>query len=246
MKQARKPPTADHPMGYGRVVYFWSMMVGMLLFTVGGLFSIWHGVQSFRHPEPLRYLVPSMAVLAIAFVAEAVSLRGAMRALARERGANSLWRWFKETRQSELLVVTGEDIAALAGLGIAFFALLLTQLTGNPMFDAMGSVLVGALLVVVAFLVVVEVKGLITGESASPEMRAAITAFVAGQPEVDEVVNIITFQWGDEIAVAVKAKMAPMPSAVALVAAIDEVEERMQREFPGLRWTFFEPDAGRR
>lgn len=246
MKQARKPPTADHPMGYGRVVYFWSMMVGMLLFSVGGLFSIWHGIQSLRHPEPLRYLVPSMIVLAIAFVAEGVSLRGAMRALARERGANSLWRWFRETRQSELLVVTGEDIAALAGLGIAFFALLLTSLTGNPMFDALGSVLVGVLLVVVAFLVVVEVKGLITGESASPEMRAAIAAFVAGQPEVDEVVNIITFQWGDEIAVAVKAKMVRMPSADALVAAIDEVEERMQRQFPGLRWTFFEPDAGRR
>lgn len=244
MRQARKPPTPDHPMGYGRVVYFWSMMVGVLLFSIGGLFSVWHGIESLRHPEPVKYLLPSLGVLLVALVLEGLSLRGALKALAAERGDKSLWRWFRETRQSELLVITGEDIAALAGLTLAFVALALTALTGNPVFDALGSMAIGLLLMGVSFAVTKEVKSLITGESASPEMRAAITAFVACQPEVERIVNLITFQLGDRIAVAVKAKMAPMPSADALVAAIDAVEERLQAHFPDLHWSFFEPDAG--
>jgi divalent metal cation (Fe/Co/Zn/Cd) transporter len=231
-------------MGYGRVVYFWSMMVGVLLFSVGGLFSVWHGVESLLHPEPVKYLLPSLAVLLVAAILEAFSLRGALQALAPERGDKSLWRWFRETRQSELLVITGEDIAALAGLILAFVALLLTAITGNPVFDALGSMAVGLLLMGVSFAVTKEVKSLITGESASPEMRTAITAFVAAQPEVESIVNLITFQLGNEIAVAVKAKMIPMPTADALVSAIDDVEERMQAQFPHLRWSFFEPDAG--
>lgn len=244
MRQAKQAPTPDHPMGYGRVVYFWSMMVGVLLFSIGGLFSVWHGSQSLMHPEPVKYLLPSLGVLLVAMVLEAVSLRGALQALAAERGKKTLWRWFRETRQSELLVIAGEDIAALAGLSLAFVALLLTALTGNPIFDALGSIAVGLLLIGVSFAVTIEVKSLITGESASPEMRTAIAEFVASQPEVERIVNLITFQLGDKIAVAVKAKMTAMPSADALVAAIDDVEERMQARFPDLRWSFFEPDAG--
>jgi len=244
MRQAQKPPTPDHPMGYGRVVYFWSMMVGVLLFSIGGLFSVWHGIESMRHPDPVKYLLPSLGVLLAALVLEGISLRGALQALAAERGDKSLWRWFRETRQSELLVITGEDIAALAGLALAFVALALTALTGNPVFDALGSVAVGLLLMGVSFAVTKEVKSLITGESAAPEMRAAITEFIARQPEVERIVNLITFQLGDRVAVAVKAKMAPMPSADALVAAIDVVEERLQAQFPDLHWSFFEPDDG--
>ncbi|MDB5963637.1 MAG: cation diffusion facilitator family transporter [Polaromonas sp.] len=244
MRQARQPPTPEHPLGYGRVVYFWSMMVGLLLFSVGGLFSVWHGVRSLMHPEPVQYLLPSLGVLLVAVVLESISLRGALRALAPERREKSLWRWFHETRQSELIIITGEDIAALAGLLLAFVALSLTALTGNPLYDALGSIAVGVLLMCVSLVITTEVKSLITGESASPETRQAITEFVAGQPEIERIVNLITFQIGSEIAVAVKAKMRPMPSADALVAAIDAVEERMQAKFPHLRWSFFEPDAG--
>ena len=244
MRQAKQAPTPDHPMGYGRVVYFWSMMVGVLLFSIGGLFSVWHGSRSLLHPEPVKYLLPSLGVLLVAMALETVSLRGALQALAAERGAKSLWRWFRETRQSELLVIAGEDIAALAGLSLAFVALLLTALTGNPIFDALGSIAVGLLLIGVSFAVTIEVKSLITGESASPEMRAAIAEFVAAQPEVERVVNLITFQLGNQIAVAVKAKMVAMPSADALVSAIDDVEERMRARFPDLHWSLFGPDAG--
>jgi len=246
LRQARKAPTEDHPMGYGKVAYFWSMMVAILLFSVGGLFSIWHGLQALHHPGPVHYLGPSIAVLAVAVVLEGYALRGALGVVNAERGEQSLWRWFRDTRQSELMIVVGEDVAALSGLCIALVALALTAATGNPVFDAIGTIGVGVLLVVVAFLVLFEVKSLLTGESVSPKLRAEIRAFVEAQPEVEHVVNMITQQFGDYIMVALKVKMKRFATDVALVAAISEVEERMQRHFtsPRLRYSFFEPDLG--
>ena len=246
LKQAGKAPSPEHPMGYGKVAYFWSLMVAILLFNVGGLFSIYHGVQALRHPEPLKHLLPSICVLAAAVFLEGMSLRGALQATAAERGEKSLWRWFRETRQSELLVVVGEDIAALGGLAVALVALSLTAITGNPLYDALGTIVVGILLVAVAALVLVEVKSFVTGESVSPELRAEIRAFLEAQPEVERVVNLITQQFGDYMMVAVKAQMKRFESDIALVAAINDLEERMQRRFtsPRLRYSFFEPDLG--
>jgi cation diffusion facilitator family transporter len=246
MKQARRPPDEDHPMGHGKVAYFWSMMVALLLFSVGGAFSIYHGIEALQHPQPLKYLVPSILVLAASVVLEGYALRGALKALSAERGSASLWAWFRASRQSELMVVVGEDVAALGGLGIALLALVLTAITGNPVFDAVGTIAVGVLLVVVAGVVLFEVKSLITGESASPQLRAQIHAFVEAQPEVDRVVNMLTQQYGDYIMVALKVKMKRTGSDLDLIAAIDAVEERMQQRFtsPQLRYSFFEPDKG--
>ena len=246
VRQSRKAPTEDHPMGYGKVAYFWSLMVAILLFSVGGMFSVHHGVHALGNPEPVRYLVPSILVLAVAVVLEGLALRGALQAVKAERGDHTLWRWFRETRQSELMVVVGEDVAALSGLCIALVALILTALTGNAAFDALGTIGVGVLLIVVAFLVLFEVKSLITGESVSPKLRAEIRAFVEAQPEVDRVVNMITQQFGDYIMVALKVKMKRVASDVALVSAINQVEERMQKRFvsPRLKYSFFEPDLG--
>jgi cation diffusion facilitator family transporter len=246
MKQARRPPTDDHPMGHGKVVYFWSMMVALLLFSVGGLFSVYHGLHALQHPEPVKYLIPSILVLVLSVGLEGYALRGALQAVRRERGTASLWAWYRSTRQSEMLVVVSEDIAALLGLGLALAALAATALTGNPIYDAIGTIAVGALLIAVAGLVLFEVKSLITGESASPRLRAEIRAFVEAQPEVERVVNMLTQQYGDYIMVALKVKMKRMASDLELVAAINDIEERMQRKFtsPELKYSFFEPDAG--
>lgn len=246
MKQSQKPSSDSHPMGYGRVVYFWSLMVAVLLFSVGGMFSVYHGIHSLQHPEPLKYLVPSILVLAAAVVMEGLALRGALKVVREERGSLSLWEWFKTTRQSELLVVVGEDVAALSGLVIAMFALTMTAITGNPIWDALGTIAVGVLLIVVAFLVLLEVKSFITGESVSPRLQLEIRAFVEAQPEVDRVVNIITQQYGEYMMVALKVKMARFESDLALVSAINDVEERMQQKFAAhkLKYSFFEPDAG--
>lgn len=245
LRQAKDGVTEMHPLGTGRVVYFYAMMVALLLFLLGGAFSVYQGIQRLRHPEAVENALIALAVLGISIVLETLSLRGAMREIRKTQGKRSFWRWFRETRQSELLVVAGEDIAALAGLSFAFIAVLASYATGNPIFDALGSIAVGLLLMIVAFLVMREVKSLIVGESADPEVRLEIRNHVEARPEVVSLISLITLQWGDAIVVAVQAEMAPQPSAAALVDAINGVEESIQSRWPAVKWVFFEPDHPR-
>ncbi len=243
MKRAKAGESDAHPMGTERVTYFYAMIVALLLFFVGGAYSAYEGVHRLLQPEPLANAGVALAVLAVSVVLEALSLRGAIQEIRKLAGNKPLLRWFRETRESELLVVAGEDVAALAGLSLAFLAVLLAMLTGNPLFDALGSLAVGVMLMLVAFAVLTEVKAMIVGESAAPELRAEIEHFVATQPEVEQVFRIITLAWGTQLMVAVKAKMAPTASADAMVDAINAVEERLQQRWPQARYVFFEPDV---
>lgn len=243
LKQARRAPDEAHPMGYGRVVYFWAMMVALLLFFVGGAFSVMEGIDHVRHPAPLKSAAIALIVLGVSVLLEAFSLYGAMREINRISNGKNFFAWFRETRQSELMVVAGEDIAALAGLAVAFVAVSATALTGNPLWDALGSVVVGLLLMVVALFVTREVKAMITGESAAPDVRAAIRSHIEARPEVDCVINLITLQWGEQLMVAVQAKMHAVQSDTALVDAINAVEESIQKRWPQAKWCFFEPDV---
>lgn len=242
MRQAKSPASEEHPLGHDRVVYFWSMMVAILLFFVGGLFSIYEGYHRLTAAEPLRNGFVALIVLAIAIVLEMISLWGAMREIRKVQAGRNFWRWFRETRQSELMVVAGEDIAALGGLVFAFIAVLLAMLTGNPLFDALGSIAVGVLLVIVAIVIMSEIKGMIVGESAEPTLRKGIEDHITARPEVERVMSIITLQWGDKVVVAVRAKMAPMGSVSELIGAINKVEASLQAAFPVTHWVFFEPD----
>jgi cation diffusion facilitator family transporter len=242
LKRAKIAPSADHPLGYQRVTYFYGMMVALLLFFVGGLFSIYEGWHRLKHPEPLSNATIALAVLAVAIVLESISLWGAMREIRKVQGGRSFLRWFRETRQSELMVVAGEDIAALGGLVLAFVAVLLSIVTGDPMFDALGSIMIGALLVVIAIAIIIEVKGMIVGESAEPALRQSIEAHVAARPEVRRVIRLITLQWGAQLVIAVRAEMAAAASADELVAAINRVEASLQAAYPQAHWVFFEPD----
>lgn len=243
MQEAKKPADEFHPMGYGRVVYFWAMMVALLLFFLGGAFSVLQGIDHLRHPEPLSRPGIALAVLGLSVVLEGFSLYGALREIRRIAGGKPFLRWFRETRQSELMVVAGEDIAALAGLALAFVAVLLTVATGNPLWDACGSIAVGILLMMVATVIMYEVKAMITGESAAPEVHAAIKAHIEARPEVGRVINLITLQWGAQLMIAVQAEMRAQPSDRALVAAINAVEDSLQVRWPQAKWCFFEPDA---
>lgn len=243
MRQARRPESEDHPLGYERVVYFWAMMVALLLFLVGGLFSVYEGVERIRHPTTMSNAPVALAVLAVAIVLESVSLAGAMREIRKVLRARSLLTWFRETRQSELMVVAGEDIAALGGLAFAFVAVLASMLTGNPLYDALGSVAVGFLLVVVAVAIIREVKSMMVGESAEPAVRAAIEAHLCAQPEIRSVIRLITLQWGERLVVAVQAEMDLRGGAAELVATINRIEASLQAAFPQARWVFFEPDV---
>jgi len=243
MRQAKRPESEEHPLGHQRVVYFWSMMVAVLLFFVGGLFSIYEGYHRLTASEPLRNAGIALIVLGIAIVLEAISLWGALREIRKVQAGRNFWRWFRETRQSELMVVAGEDIAALGGLVFAFVAVLLAMWTGNPLFDALGSIAVGVLLVIVAVTITWEIQAMIIGESAEPALRQAIEEYIRAQPEVKTIMRLITLQWGDRVVVAVRAEMAPMESAEQLITAINRVEDSIQTRFPQAHWVFFEPDV---
>lgn len=242
MKESKKPANEFHPMGYGRVVYFWSMMVALLLFFLGGAFSMMEGISHLRHPEPLSSPLAALLVLGVSVALESLSLYGAMQEIKRIAGGKPFFQWFRETRQSELLVVAGEDIAALLGLALAFVAVMLAIVTGNPMWDAIGSIAVGVLLMIVAIFITREVKAMITGESAAPEVHAAIKAHIEARPEVSSVIHLITLQWGEQLMVAVQARMAPQQSDIALIEAINAVEHSLQTRWPQAKWCFFEPD----
>jgi divalent metal cation (Fe/Co/Zn/Cd) transporter len=221
------------------------MIVALMLFFMGGAFSVYEGVERLLHPQPLQHGLIAMAVLACAVVLEAFSLLGAIREIRKIAGRQPFLAWFRETRQSELMVVAGEDIAALVGLVLAFVAVAASVISGNPMWDALGTLAIGIVLMVIAVAVMIEVKGLIVGESATPQLRSAIEAFVAEQPEVEQVLNVITLAWGDKVVIAVKARMRDMKSSTGLqmVEAINVVENRIQERFPAAQWVFFEPDV---
>lgn len=242
LRQAKDGVSEVHPLGTGRVVYFYAMMVALMLFMLGGAFSVYEGIGRLRHPEEVHDPVVALVVLGISVALESLSLRGAMKVIRKTKGERTLWRWFRETRQSEMLVVAGEDIAALAGLSLAFVAVLASYATGNPLYDALGSIAVGVLLMIVAALVMREVKSMIVGESAEPAMRTEIRRHIQERPEVVSVISLITLQWGESIVVAVQAEMAPQPDASALVDAINVVEDSIQTRWPAIRWVFFEPD----
>ncbi|HEX7814099.1 cation diffusion facilitator family transporter [Dyella sp.] len=242
MRQAKRPPSADYPLGWGRVMYFWSFLVAMLLFSVGGMFSIYEGVHKLSHPEPLSWPWLAVGVLGFSIVVEGISMHGCLQEVNKARGDRGLWQWFRQTRSSELLVIFGEDLAALIGLSLALAAVIATILTGNLLFDALGTISIGILLVVVAVAVANEVKALLIGQGVEPERREAMIAFLNARPDVDAVLNLLTIQMGPDVMVAVKARMAPAADQRSFIQAINRTEAAMKEAFPDVRWSFFEPD----
>jgi cation diffusion facilitator family transporter len=242
MRQARRAASPDHPLGYGMVVYFWSFLVALLLFSIGGMFSIYEGIHKLEVHEPLRWPWLAIGVLVFGIAAESFSMWGCLREVNKARGDRSLWRWFRDSRQSELIVVFGEDLAALLGLVFALAAVLATMLSGNLVYDAAGSIAIGVLLCVVAVFVAREVASLLVGQSAEPELHAALAEFVRAQPDVEHLFNLITLQLGPDLMAATKAKMRGEQSGSELIAAINRVEAAMKARFPEIRWSFFEPD----
>ncbi len=242
LKQAKKPPTPDYPLGFGKSIYFWSFIVAVMMFSMGGVFSVYEGIHKFRQPEPLTTPWVALGVLVFSLVAEGVSLWGCMREIGKVRGKRSLFSWFHQSRESELLVVFGEDLAALIGLSFAFLAILTALVTGNPVYDAAGSIAIGVLLILVAILVGAEVKSLLIGQGVDPRIQVEMEAFLDSQPEIRRVFNLITFQLGKDVMVAVKAQMEEFQSQSELIRAINNCEKRFKERFPQVFWSFFEPD----
>jgi cation diffusion facilitator family transporter len=243
LRQTRKRPTDDHPLGFGKAIYFWSFLVAVILFSVGGMFSVYEGTHKLLHPEPLSYPWVAVAVLVFAIVAESVSLWGCMREVNKERRGRSIIQWFRHSRSSALIVVFGEDIAALLGLVFALVAIVATFLTGNPLWDALGTISIGVLLIVIAVFIAIEVKDLLIGQSVDPEILAEMRQFLSQRPEIQELFNLLTMQFGPDAMVAVKARMVPTGSERDMIAAINKVESEFRSRFQMTSWIFFEPDV---
>jgi cation diffusion facilitator family transporter len=243
MRQARRPASPEYPLGEGKAIYFWSFLVALMLFSVGGMFSLYEGIHKLQAHEPLKQWGWAAGVLGFAIVAEGVSMRACLQEVAKARGERTLWQWFRGSRQAELVVIFGEDLAALLGLVFALAAVLLSVATGNPVWDAIGTIAIGVLLIVVAVFIAIEVKALLIGQGADPARQRQIRAFLEARPEIAQVYNLITLQLGNEVMLSVKARMREAADAAALVAQVNAVEQAVQGAFPEIRWSFFEPDV---
>lgn len=243
IKRAKRPPSPDFPLGYGKAIYFWSFLVALMLFSVGGIFSLYEGIHKLSDPEPLKWPWLAVGVLTFGIIVESVSMTACMREVNKARGSDSLWTWFRQSRQSELIVIFGEDLAALFGLVFALVAILVTMATGNPVYDAIGTIGIGVLLIVVAIFICVEVHDLLIGQSVEPNTKKAMFVFLDERPEITRVLNLITMQLGNDVMVAIKAEMSRDLSTKGLVDSINLIESDFKRAFPDAKWCFFEPDV---
>lgn len=242
VQRSRKAPTAAHPLGFGRALYFWSFMVAMLLFLGGGVFSVYEGVHKLAHPEPVERAWVGLLVLAISLLVEGTATWSNVREMRARAKGRPLSRYVRETKDSNLVVIFGENAAATAGLVLALAALALAALTGDARWDGAGSLAIGIVLVLVAIFLAVEVKSLLVGESADPEIGAAARAIAAEHPDIERVAELITVQQGPgEVVVAVKLALARRLSIGEAVAVIAEFEKRLGERCPEVRWCFVEP-----
>jgi cation diffusion facilitator family transporter len=243
LKQSRRPPDEEHPLGYGKLSYFWSFIVAILLFSMGGLFSIYEGYHKLTHPEPLSQIWIAIVVLVLAIMLEGASLFGALREIKKVRAGRPFFDWLKHTRNSELVVVLGEDIGAQLGLVLALCFVILASVTGNPMFDALGSICIGMVLLVISVFVAWRVKSLLVGKSADPEIQQAIDAIICEQEGIERTLNTITIQFGPDTMLAAKVKMDPALNVNDAVESINALERKLKARIPKLKWSFIEPDV---
>jgi cation diffusion facilitator family transporter len=243
LRKAKKPPSMEFPLGNGKEIYFWSFVVALILFSLGGLVSIYEGVHKLQNPEPLKMPEVAIGILLFSVLAEGTALMACLRQVNKVRGDRSLWQWFRSTRQAELLVIFGEDLAALLGLTAALVAVTASMVTGDPLYDALGTCAIGVLLIVVAFLVGKEVKDLLVGQGVEAPLRVDMLRFLEQQEEVKQVFNMVTLQMGADVMVAVKAELATAAAPVAAAGMINAVEKRFRERYPQVAWLFFEPDV---
>ena len=243
MKQAEKPADKKHPLGYGKVTYFWSFIVAIMLFSMGGLFSVYEGWHKLHSTEELNQIWIALLVLALGIILEGFSLLGALKEIKKIRKEKSFWDWFKNTRNAELVVILGEDTAAIIGLAIAFIFVSIAWITGNPMYDAIGSICIGVILIFISIFIAWRIKSLIVGRSAEPDLVELIDAIIEKDDSIEKLLNSITMQFGADIMLAAKLKMKAGLSIEEAVKQINELEDEIQKQVPTVKWCFMEPDT---
>jgi cation diffusion facilitator family transporter len=244
--RAKRVATHEHPFGFGRERYFWAFVVALVLFSLGSVFAIHQGIDKLLHPHELESPTVAICVLLLAIVLESWSFRTAIVAAQSVRGSKSWWSFIRRSKSPELPVVLLEDFGALLGLVVALVGVTLSALSGDPRFDAIGSVGIGALLGVIAVVLAVEMKSLLIGESATKEIQAAIRGTIEESPVVRRLIHVRTLHLGpDELLVAVKVEFDARLDIPSLASAIDELESAIRRQTPIARVIYVEPDISR-
>jgi len=245
-RRARRGPSREHPFGYGRERYFWAFVVALLLFSLGSIFATAEGVEKLRHPHVLESARWAFAVLFAAIVLESLSLRTAAREANAVRGRDGWWAFVRRAKSPELPVVLLEDIGALLGLVFALAGVALAVATGDPRFDALGSVAIGLLLGAIAIVLASEMKSLLIGEAASPGVEARIRNAIESAPGVRRLIHMRTLHLGpEELLLGAKLEFDGDLDLQALAKAIDVVEARVRAEVPEARLIYIEPDVTR-
>jgi cation diffusion facilitator family transporter len=245
-RQARREADRLHPFGYGRSRYFYSFVVALVLFTLGSVFALYEGYHKISHPEPITSAPVAFAILVVAIGLESFSFRTAIVESRPLKGSSGWWRFIRTSRSPELPVVLLEDAGALIGLIFALTGVGLTVLTGNAVWDGIGTIGIGALLGVIAVILMVEMHSLLIGEGATPEQQHAIWEALEGTPHVDRVIHLRTQYLGpDEMLVGAKIALPPDCELATVAQVIDDAEARIREAVPAALVIYLEPDLDR-
>jgi cation diffusion facilitator family transporter len=245
-KKAERAADDLHQFGYGRSRYFYSFVVALVLFSLGSLFAIYEGIHKIQHPEELTSPLVAVVILVIAIGLETFSFLTAVRESRPLKGTASWWGFIRTSRSPELPVVLLEDTGALVGLVLALGGVGLTMLTGNPVWDGVGTLCIGALLGIIAIILIVEMQSLLIGEGATADEESRILAALVDGEKIERVIHCKTQYLGpEEILVAAKVAVAAGSDISAVAEAIDEAEARVRGAVPAARRIYIEPDLFR-
>ena len=243
-RKSRKDADTEHPFGYGRERYVYAFVVSIILFSIGGVFSLYEGVQKLQDPHPLEVPWLPILVLLVAMALESFSLRTAIKESNHTRGTETWVQFIRHAKAPELPVVLLEDVAALSGLVLAFLGVGLTIVTGDPIWDAIGTICIGVLLVLVAIVLGIETKSLLVGEGAGTADTATIQRAILNGPETQRIIHMKTLYLGpDELLVAAKLAFDAELRFSDVAASIDVIEERVRAAMPSARAIYLEPDV---
>lgn len=244
IRKSRRPPDANHPFGHGKELYFWTLVVAILIFAVGGGISIYEGVEHLRHPEPVDDPAWAYGVLAAAMVFEGYAWSVAYRAFQQERGEMALFPAVRASKDPTVFTVLFEDSAAMLGLVVAFAGIVLGQVTGNPSFDGGASVVIGVILMTVAVFLAAESKGLLIGEALAPLAMAGVRALAEADPAVRRVVRPLSMHLGPrEVLLTLELEFERGQSAGDAAAAVDRIDRTIRSEYPQIRHIFIEAQS---
>ena len=246
-RKARRAPTAEHPFGYGRERYFWAFVVAIILFSLGGMFATYEGIEKIRHPHELESVGIAIGILVVAIVLEAWSFRTAIVEAKKVKDPQTgWWTFIRRSKNPELPVVLLEDLGAQVGLVLALIAVSVAHVTDEPRWDGVGTLAIGILLIVIAVILAVEMKGLLIGESATVEDQEKIVAAIEIEPSVQRLIHMRTQHIGpEELLVGAKIELIPDLTVAEAAEAVDRIEASVRRAVPIARMLYLEPDIFR-